>query len=55
MSLLIIGLFIILIIILILLNKRKEHVTNDEAIQNIASVYNNSSNLIVTNLTETKT
>ena len=53
MSLLIIGLFIILIIILILLNKRKEHVTNDEAIQNIASVYNNSSNLIVTNLTVT--
>ena len=53
-------LFLVLIIILVLLNRKKEHasslsntsLTNDEAIKNIASLYN-SSNMVVTNLTVT--
>ena len=54
-------LFLVLIIILVLLNRKKEHASsllstplnNDEAIQNISSLYNKSDNLIITNLTVT--
>ena len=52
MSLLIISLFVALIIIYYILNKKKEHLSNDEAIQNIASIYN-SANMSVTNLNVT--
>ena len=52
MSLLIISLFVVLIVIYYLLSKKKEHLTNDEALQNITSLYN-SANMSVTNLNVT--